>query len=267
MLLAIDLGNTNIVIGVYRDDQLLHHWRISTQKWETADEFGISFRNLLAMEQIDRKQIKDIIIASVVPPLQEALIQMAQVHFDLKPLVVSFDTVKMPILYLNPQEVGADRLVNAVAGFRKYGGPLIIVDFGTATTFCVISAQGEYLGGCIVPGVNVSAEALYRYTAKLPRVEITKPAQVIGRTTISSIQSGLFYGNIALVEGMAARIRKELGQNATVIATGGLAQFIGPEIECIHKIEPWLTLEGMRYIWEENSSDHRNTELQKYGKF
>lgn len=254
MLLTIDLGNTNIVLGIFRDRELLYHWRISTHKWETSDEFGISFRNLLGTEGIPLDRIDGIIIASVVPQLQEALIEMARAHFKINPYVVTSELISkkagMPILYPNPHEIGADRLVNAVAGYKKYGGPLIIVDFGTATTFCTITERGEYLGGCIAPGINISADALYRYTAKLPRVEIIKPAQVIGKTTIGSIQSGIFYGHAALVDGIVERIQKEAGISAQVIATGGLSGVIGPETKSIRKIDPWLTLDGLLLIYE-----------------
>ncbi len=177
-MLAIDLGNTNIVIGVFGGKELLYHWRLSTQQWETADEFGISIKNLLATEGITPGQIRKIIMASVVPPLEEVLLEMSRRHFNLEPLLASSELIGMPILYHNPQEVGADRLVNALAGYQLYGGPLVIVDFGTATTFCLISARGEYLGGCIAPGIKLSAKVLHQYTAKLPQVEIVKPSQV-----------------------------------------------------------------------------------------
>ncbi len=254
MLLAIDLGNTNIVIGVFRKKQLLYHWRLTTRECETADEFAITFKNLLDSEGIMPAQIRKIIIASVVPPLQDVLVEMSDIHFHQKPIIITNEIVDIPVLYNNPREVGADRLVNAKIGYQKYGGPLIIVDFGTATTFCVISSKGEYLGGVIAPGINISAEALSRHTAKLPRVEIGKPPQVIGKTTANSIQSGLYYGYAALVDGLVERIQTELGEKTRVVATGGLARFISPETQSIQKTDPWLTLEGLCLIAHKESS-------------
>lgn len=248
MLLAIDVGNTNIVIGVFGGIHLLHHWRISTKQWETADELGVEIKNLLSVEGIMAGQIRKIIIASVVPPMQDELAEMSKVYFYQNPIIVTRKLVEMPILYDNPQEVGADRLVNAIAGYKKYGGPLIIVDFGTAITFCVISVKGEYLGGCIAPGLNISAEALHQYTAKLPRVKVVKPPQIIGKTTVNSIQSGLYYGYAALVDGIVERIQAEIGEGARVIATGGLASLISPETKSIEHIDTWLTLDGLQLL-------------------
>ncbi len=254
MLLAIDLGNTSIVIGVFGEKQLLHHWRIATQECKSADECGQRVKNLLAKEGIAPEQIHKIIMASVVPPLEEILVEMSRRHFKREPLLATSELIGMPILYHNPQEVGADRLVNALAGYRQYGGPLIIVDFGTATTFCLISARGEYLGGCIAPGIHLSAKVLHQYTAKLPQVEIVKPSRVIGKTTAGSIQSGLFYGYAALVDGIVERIQTEFGEKTRVIATGGLARLISPETRSIQEINPWLTLEGLRLIAEKTAS-------------
>lgn len=255
MLLTIDLGNTTTVIGVFSGSELVEHWRISTRWPQTADELGIMFRQLLALKIPDTSQINAAIISSVVPPLTNSLIKMCERYFKVNPLSVdsSLD-LGISICCDNPKEVGADRLVNAVAAYERYGGPLIIVDFGTATTFCVISRQGEYLGGCITPGVSISAQALYRYTAKLPKVDVVKPKQVIGKNTITSMQSGLFYGSISLVDGMVERIGSELGGIPKVVATGGLAERIGPHSAHIKEIDPWLTLQGLRIIYERNQS-------------
>ncbi len=253
MLLTIDLGNTTTVIGVFSGQDMVEHWRISTRWPQTADELGVMFRQLLALKSCDASQINAAIISSVVPPLTDSLTKMCEQYFNVSPLLVDSSLeLGVSICCDNPKEVGADRLVNAVAAYERYGGPLIIVDFGTATTFCVISEEGEYLGGCITPGVSISAQALYRHTAQLPKVDVVKPKQIIGKDTITSMQSGLFYGAISLVDGMIERIGTELGGIPQVVATGGLAERIGPHSKYIKEIDPWLTLQGLRIIYERN---------------
>jgi type III pantothenate kinase len=253
MLLVLDVGNTNIVLGVYRGEELLHSWRISTNKHKTADEYGIQIRVLFQYADIDYRAIKAVVLSSVVPPIMPALERMAEKYFAVKPLVVGPGVrTSMPIKYDNPKEVGADRIVNAIAAIELYGGPLIIVDFGTATTFCAISGQGEYLGGAIAPGVGISTEALVAKAAKLPRIELVKPKTVIGKTTISSMQSGILYGFVGQVDGIVNRIKEEMGTEANVVATGGLAELISRESSTIDLVNPNLTLEGLRIIYERN---------------
>ncbi len=233
MLLALDVGNTNTVLGLYRltTDELVTHWRISTLRAQTADEYGVLFLNLFAMRKIEATEISSIIISSVVPPLETTLRQVCERYFKVKPMFVE-PGIKtgMPILVDNPAELGADRLVNGVAAFARYGGPCIVVDFGTATTFDVVSAKGEYIGGVIAPGLAISAEALFSRAARLSRVDVKKPAKVVGTNTVAHMQSGLYYGYIGLVDGILERIIKETqGQDAVapkVIATGGLARLI-----------------------------------------
>jgi type III pantothenate kinase len=249
MLLAIDLGNTNTVFGVYdTNDKLVMHWRLSTQKERTVDEYGILLRNLFALEKIDAKKIRRVIIASVVPPLDSVLNEMVSVYFSVKPVFVTHENAGIPVLYDDPREVGADRIVNAVAVVEKYGKPAIVVDFGTATTFDAITAAGEYRGGVIAPGIVISAQALYEHAAKLPRIEIQKPANVIGSSTTGSMQSGLFYGYVALVDGIITRMKKELGAGTRVIGTGGQAPFISQETKLIETVDPNLTLDGLQLV-------------------
>jgi type III pantothenate kinase len=255
MLLAIDVGNTNIVLGVYEGDELATSWRLSTSRIMTADEYGILILNLFGRHKLKTSQVSAIIISCVVPPLMPTLEQVAQKYFHVEPLIVE-PGIKtgMPLMYENPKEVGADRIVNAVAGYEKYGGPLIIVDFGTATTFCVVSARGEYLGGAITAGLGIASESLFQRTARLPRIELIKPRQVIGRSTVVSMQSGLIYGYIGQVEGLIQRITHELGgfDEPTVVATGGIASLIAPECRNIHYIDQNLTMEGLRIIYQKN---------------
>src|SRR5215470_2888249 len=248
MLLAIDLGNTNTVFGVYEAEKLVMHWRLSTQKERTVDEYGILLRNLFALEKIEANQIHRVIIASVVPPLDPVLNEMVSSYFSVKPVFVTHENAGIPILYDKPSDVGADRIVDAVAVVHKYGKPAIVVDFGTATTFDAITSNGEYGGGVIAPGIVISAEALYEHAAKLPRIEIQKPANVIGSSTIGSMQSGLFYGYVALVDGIIARMKMELGANTRVIGTGGQAPFISQETKTIEIVDSNLTLDGLQLV-------------------
>lgn len=255
MLLVFDVGNTNIVLGVFDDSRLVVDWRLSTARHRTADEYGMLLRDLFESQGLTFSRVKAVVLSSVVPPLNFPLEQMCKKYFGFQPLIVG-PGIKtgMPIKYENPREVGADRIVNAVAGYEIYGGPLIIVDFGTATTFCAISERGEYLGGAIAPGIGISTEALFARAAKLPRVEITKPPTVIGKTTVNSMQSGIFYGFVGQVDEIARRIKQELKGDPTVVATGGLADLIFTESKMIDKVDHLLTLTGLRIIYERNKS-------------
>jgi type III pantothenate kinase len=251
-LLAVDVGNTNTVLGLYEGETLGRHWRLTTRRDATSDEIELSVRGLLG-EAAPQEATPEVIIASVVPSLKFSLRQAFRQMFGAEPLFVE-PGVKtgMPILYDVPQEVGADRIVNAVAAHARLGGPCVVVDFGTATTFDVVTAKGEYSGGVIVPGISISAEALFEKAARLWRVEIRRPEKVIGKTTAASIQSGLYFGYLSLVDGLIARIEKELGTRPRVIATGGLAELFGGGSERIEEIDPLLTLTGLRLIHERN---------------
>jgi type III pantothenate kinase len=254
MLLVIDVGNSNTSLGVYRDAELIAHWRLTTNAARTVDEYGVHARNLFALAGFDFKAIDAIAIASVVPPLNYTLKRMAEVYFHLTPLFIDHSTAAgLPILYEPASDVGADRIVDAIAAIEKYGVPCIVVDFGTATTFNAISARGEYLGGVITPGIMISSEALFLRTAKLPRVDIRRPQKVIGSSTITAMQSGLYYGYAGLVDGVLYKMIDELGSDPRpprVIATGGLAPLIATGSEVIELVDDTLTLEGMRLVYE-----------------
>ena len=254
MLLGFDIGNTNIVLGVYEDNKLLQHWRVSTDRLKTGDEYGMLINNLFTYGGLSIKDIEAVIISSVVPPLVVPLVKMCQRYFKVEPLIVG-PGIKtgISIKYENPREVGADRIVNAVAAHHKYHGPLIIVDLGTATTFCVVSENGDYLGGAIAPGIGISTEALYQRAAKLPRIELVKPKTVICRNTVTSMQSGIIYGFVGQVDGIVNRMKEELGRDAFVVVTGGLANMICPESRTINAVEQFLTLEGLQVIYSLNS--------------
>lgn len=255
MLLAIDIGNTNIVFGVFQDKDLIANWRLATDRNRTADEYGILLKELFSLSKINRQDVAGVIISSVVPPVNGLLESMVKRYFCLNPILVG-PGIKtgISIKMENPREVGADRIVNAVAAHALYGGPLIIVDFGTATTFCCVNAKGEYLGGAIAPGIGISTEALFARAAKLPRVELTKPSSVIGKNTISAMQSGIIYGFAGQVEMMVKRMKQEIGSDAQVIATGGLAPVIAKETTVIDKINSSLTLTGLRILYERNQA-------------
>ena len=254
MLLTIDIGNTNITFGLYdRQNVLQHHWRIKTDYGRMADEYGIIILGLMRHEGVDFEQIRGVALASVVPPLTQIWVKMVKRFIKQTPLVVETGVkTGVKIKYDSPRDVGADRIVDAVAVFKLYGGPACIVDFGTATTFDAISAKGEYLGGAIAPGISIGAEALASRTAKLPKVDLVRPPYAVGSNTVHAIQSGLIYGYVGLVEGMVARFKAELGDDMRVIDTGGLAETIAKETDVIQVINPWLTLEGLRMVWDMN---------------
>jgi type III pantothenate kinase len=255
-LLALDVGNTNVTIGVFEGDRLAHSWRLAALRERTADELGIFVTRLFETAHVPIPELAGIAIASVVPPLTRPMEEMCERYFHRAAFVVDAANAGMPVRYSPASDVGADRIVNAVGAWEKYGRtariPLIIVDFGTGTTFDVVSAVGEYIGGVICPGINISAEALFQRAARLPRVEVRKPAAVIGQNTVAAMQSGLFFGYVDLVDGLVRRIRAELeeGANALVIGTGGLADVLSGESRAIERVDANLTLDGLRLIWQ-----------------
>jgi len=268
MLFVLDVGNTNTVLGVFEArpaekgmvhyGRLIAHWRVATNKTQTVDEYGVLFRNLFAMNGLEVGSVQGTVISSVVPPVDSTLREVCERYFHSRPLFIE-PGVKtgMPVHYDNPAEVGADRIVNSVAAYEKYGGPCIVVDFGTATTFDVVSAKGEYLGGVIAPGIGISADALFEHTARLPRVDIRKPALVLATNTVGSVQSGLYYGYLGLIDGILERLIAEQGAPRTVIATGGLASLMGSGSKYIKEVDDLLTLDGLRIIYERNQAHAR----------
>ncbi|MDQ1910925.1 type III pantothenate kinase [Paenibacillus sp. GD4] len=255
MILVIDVGNTNIVLGIYEGKQLLHHWRLSTNRSSTVDEYGMTIYNLFHHAKIGLEQVEGVIISSVVPPLMFQLENLCSKYLKKTPLVVG-PGVKtgLNIRYENPREVGADRIVNAVAAIELYGPPCIVVDFGTATTFDYVDENGQYIGGAVAPGIGISTEALYQRAAKLPRIELIKPKSVVGRNTVSSMQAGIIYGFAGQVDGIVDRIKQEFpGRQPKVVATGGLAELIASESRTIELVNPLLTLQGLQIIYERNS--------------
>lgn len=257
MLLTIDIGNTNVTLGLYKGKELGPRWRLATAHEHMPDEYGLQFLGLLGHSGHSPKDLVGVCLASVVPPLTSKIIEACQRYLQQEPLVVDAGVkTGVRVRYDEPRAVGADRIADAAAVQELYGGPACIVDFGTATTFNAISAAGDYLGGAIAPGIAIAAEALYLRTAKLTRVDIKRPPSVIGRNTVHAMQSGLLFGYVALVEGMVARFRNELGQDMKVIATGGLAELVSSETEALQIIAPWLTLDGLRIIWSLNRVEH-----------
>jgi type III pantothenate kinase len=264
MLLAIDVGNSNTVLGLFRlgasdSPAMVADWRVLTSRFQTSDEYGILFRDLFALRSIEMSEVTGIIISSVVPPIDTTLRQVCERYFKIKPLFVE-PGIKtgLPVLVDNPSEVGADRIANCVAAFDQFGGPCIVVDMGTATTFDVISARGEYIGGAIAAGLGISADALFTRAAKLPRVDVRRPAKVMGTNTTEQIQSGLYYGYIGLVDGILERLLAELGAETKTVATGGLSRLIAGGSKYIKATEDMLTLNGLRLLYERNMG-HGNT--------
>jgi len=253
VLFCIDLGNTNITLGLYEGEELRGHWRVRTDHHKMPDEYGILMISLLRHAGFDPDGVSGVCMCSVVPPLTGVLDEACRVYLHHAPLIVDASiNTGVKICYDNPREVGADRVVDAVAVYKLYGAPACVVDFGTATTFDAISRNGEYLGGAIAPGIGIAAEALFSRTAKLPRIDLVRPPGPIGRNTVHSMQSGLIFGYVGLVEGMVTRFRRELGEDMRVIGTGGLVEIIARETDVIQKVDPWLTLHGLRILWEMN---------------
>jgi type III pantothenate kinase len=253
MLFTVDVGNTNIVLGVYEDKALISHWRIVTKQDQTDDEYGILISNLYHLSKLDMSKTTGVIVSCVVPPMARTIKELCTKYFHLVPLFVG-PGIKtgMPIRYDNPHEVGADRIVNAVAAYERHKQSLIVVDFGTATTFDYVSPRGEYMGGAIAPGIGISSEALFVRASKLPRIELVMPESVIGKNTVASLQAGIVYGYIAMVDGLVEQIKKEVKTNPRVIATGGMASFVAEASQTIEEVDDLLTLEGLRLIYEKN---------------
>lgn len=253
LIFVFDVGNTNIVLGVYNKDKLEHHWRIETNRQKTEDEYGMIVKQLFSCAGLKMSDIKGIIISSVVPPIMYSLEQMCKKYFAINPMVIG-PGIKtgLNIKYDNPKEVGADRIVNAVAAIELYGSPLIIVDFGTATTYCYVNEENQYMGGAIAPGIGISTEALYTRASKLPRIEIARPKDIIGKNTVTAMQSGILYGYVGQVEGIVARIKEQASANPKVVATGGLASLIARESVMIDIVDPFLTLKGLNSIYKKN---------------
>jgi type III pantothenate kinase len=259
MLLTIDVGNTNTVLGVFRGEELIANWRLTTARAQTVDEYGVLARNLFSLAGLNQEMITGVIISSVVPPVNWTLAEMSRVYFDKKALFVEMGVkTGLSVHVDNPSEVGADRIVNGVAAFHKYGGPCIVVDFGTAITFDVISAKCEFLGGVIAPGIGIASDALFSRTARLPRVEIKDPGKVIGTNTVTNIQAGLYYGSVDMVDGILARIKSEMKSDPAVVATGGQAHLVARGSKHIRHVDEFLTLTGLRYVWEKNTEHHSN---------
>lgn len=252
MLFVLDVGNTNTVLGVFQDGELQHEWRIKTDKHKTEDEFAVLIQSLFEMNSLQFASIQDIVISSVVPPIMFALEKMCNKYFNKQPIIVGKDIAQkyLTVAYPRPDELGADRVVNAIGALQSYKGPLVIIDFGTATTYCYIDEANAYHGGLIAPGINISLEALYQKAAKLPKVEIEAPAHVIGQSTVEAMQAGVFFGYVSQVDGIIKRIEKEKQVKPTVIATGGLAKLIAEESETIDIVDKYLTLKGLSVIYQ-----------------
>lgn len=250
----MDVGNTNITLGVFEQHDLKNSWRIGTERRDTADDLGVLIKNLFSFRGLVFDDVEAVVVSSVVPPLLPAIIEMCHIYFGKEPLIVG-PGVKtgIPIRFENPREVGADRIVNAISVTTRYDVPAVVIDFGTATTYCAISRAGEYLGGAIAPGIGVSTEALFEKAAKLPRIELAKPSQIIGKNTVASMQSGFYYSFVGQVEGIVQRMKTEIGEDAVVVATGGYAELICREIKCVDHIDPHVTLWGLKIIYEQNS--------------